>query len=161
MSGAGDTVVAHALSLAAGADNALVAGMANAAAGVVVSKVGTVQASPAQVLDFLTASRSGGKVNGPLLDRKGVARLFSIWKAEGLQIGFANGRSDILNIGHLSQLVEAREHCARLVVGVNSEASVRRLTTRAGPSMARTRGLRCSLRSRWLMPWSSSMKIRH
>lgn len=128
VSGAGDTVVAaYALSLAAGAENVLAAEIANAAAGVVVGKVGTAQASPAEVLEILEASKPATGAGDTVLDREGISRISAIWKAEGLNVGFTNGCFDILHVGHLHQLKEARARCDRLIVGVNSDASVRRL----------------------------------
>ena len=49
------------------------------------------------------------------------------WRAEGRSIGFTNGCFDILHPGHVSLMRQARAACDRLVVGLNSDASVRRL----------------------------------
>ncbi|TIU85051.1 MAG: D-glycero-beta-D-manno-heptose 1-phosphate adenylyltransferase, partial [Mesorhizobium sp.] len=49
------------------------------------------------------------------------------WKEEGLSVGFTNGCFDILHAGHVSLLHAARSRCDRLVLGLNSDASVRRL----------------------------------
>lgn len=49
------------------------------------------------------------------------------WRAEGKSIGFTNGCFDILHPGHVSLMRQARAACDRLVVGLNSDASVRRL----------------------------------
>lgn len=49
------------------------------------------------------------------------------WRAEGHGIGFTNGCFDILHPGHVSLMRQARAACDRLVVGLNSDASVRRL----------------------------------
>jgi D-beta-D-heptose 7-phosphate kinase/D-beta-D-heptose 1-phosphate adenosyltransferase len=49
------------------------------------------------------------------------------WRAAGLSVGFTNGCFDILHAGHISLLEQARACCDRLVVAVNSDASVRRL----------------------------------
>jgi D-beta-D-heptose 7-phosphate kinase/D-beta-D-heptose 1-phosphate adenosyltransferase len=49
------------------------------------------------------------------------------WRADGLTIGFTNGCFDILHPGHISLMRQARSACDRLVVGLNSDASVRRL----------------------------------
>jgi D-beta-D-heptose 7-phosphate kinase/D-beta-D-heptose 1-phosphate adenosyltransferase len=49
------------------------------------------------------------------------------WREEGLAIGFTNGCFDILHAGHVSYLAQARENCDRLIVGLNTDASVRRL----------------------------------
>ncbi len=126
VSGAGDTVIAtFALALAAGCATDVAAGIANAAAGIVVGKQGTAQTDPGELLASLSEGRSS-TVGGPL-DRAGVARLAAAWKAEGLKVGFTNGCFDILHVGHLTQLEDARSRCDRLIIGVNTDASVKRL----------------------------------
>lgn len=49
------------------------------------------------------------------------------WRRQGLQIGFTNGCFDLLHPGHIKILEEARQACDRLIVGLNSDASVSRL----------------------------------
>ena len=49
------------------------------------------------------------------------------WRRQGLRIGFTNGCFDLLHPGHVKVLTEARAACDRLIVGLNSDASVRRL----------------------------------
>lgn len=49
------------------------------------------------------------------------------WQARGLRVGFTNGCFDIIHPGHISLLAEARSACDRLVVALNTDASVRRL----------------------------------
>jgi len=56
-----------------------------------------------------------------------LAEQVEIWKAEGLSIGFTNGVFDIVHIGHVNYLEEAASHVDRLIIGLNSDASVRRL----------------------------------
>ena len=130
VSGAGDTVIAAlALGLAAGrgatgaADAVLEDAMrlANAAAGIVVAKLGTATASAAE----LTAAMAGN--GSALLDRAAVGTLVAQWKAAGLRVGFANGCFDILHAGHVGMLTQAAAACDRLVVALNDDASVTRL----------------------------------
>jgi D-beta-D-heptose 7-phosphate kinase/D-beta-D-heptose 1-phosphate adenosyltransferase len=126
VSGAGDTVVAVlGAALAAGASLADAAELANEAAGLVVGKVGTAivsQTELAQVLiDRDTLEHS--KVLPLSLAQDHVAR----WRRNGLKIGFTNGVFDLLHPGHVGLLREARANCDRLVVGLNSDASVKRL----------------------------------
>ena len=47
------------------------------------------------------------------------------WRRHDLRIGFTNGCFDLLHPGHVSVLARARAACDRLVVGLNSDASVR------------------------------------
>jgi len=49
------------------------------------------------------------------------------WREEGLTIGFTNGCFDIIHAGHVSYLAQAKENCDRLIVGLNTDESVRRL----------------------------------
>jgi D-beta-D-heptose 7-phosphate kinase/D-beta-D-heptose 1-phosphate adenosyltransferase len=65
------------------------------------------------------------------LDPKLLDERLNEWRRAGLRIGFTNGCFDLLHPGHLKVLAEARAACDRLVVGLNSDASTRRLK---GPS---------------------------
>lgn len=127
VSGAGDTVIASfTLALAAGADRAAAAAIANAAGGVVVGKRGTARVTADEVTGALF--RSHGAVHkDAILDADAAQRLVRTWKDEGLTVGFTNGCFDILHAGHVSLLNAARSQCDRLVLGLNSDASVRRL----------------------------------
>ncbi len=127
VSGAGDTVVATvAAALGAGASLAEAAALANLAAGIVVGKVGTAVAYAAEVVaaihhhDIATAE---GKIATLEEARDQVER----WRRRGLRIGFTNGCFDLLHPGHVSLFRQARDACDRLVVGLNSDASVTRL----------------------------------
>ncbi|TPL18129.1 MULTISPECIES: D-glycero-beta-D-manno-heptose-7-phosphate kinase [unclassified Mesorhizobium] len=128
VSGAGDTVIAtFALALAAGADPAAAASIANAAGGVVVGKRGTARLTVEELNGALFRSHGLSVPRDAILDAKSAARLVSAWKEEGLSVGFTNGCFDILHAGHVSLLHAARSQCDRLVLGLNSDASVRRL----------------------------------
>ena len=121
VSGAGDTTIAAlAAALAAGAAMDEAMALANAAAGIVVGKVGTSTVSPQELL-----SRSSGA--GKIMPLGELAAHVRRWQAEGLAVGFTNGCFDCLHSGHLFSLARAKEHCDRLVVAVNSDSSVRRL----------------------------------
>ena len=56
-----------------------------------------------------------------------VVQQVESWKAQGLKVVFTNGVFDVLHVGHVEVLEVAAAHCQKLVVGVNSDASVRRL----------------------------------
>ena len=124
VSGAGDTVIASfALALAAGMDLQQAGSLANAAAGVVVAKLGTAQVSREELLVALNgAAEKHGHV---AFDH--AMHLVKSWKNRGLSVGFTNGCFDILHAGHISLLRQARAECDRLIVGLNSNSSVRRL----------------------------------
>jgi D-beta-D-heptose 7-phosphate kinase/D-beta-D-heptose 1-phosphate adenosyltransferase len=55
------------------------------------------------------------------------------WRKQGLRIGFTNGCFDILHPGHVKVLTAARGACDRLIVGLNSDASVKRLKGEGRP----------------------------
>jgi D-beta-D-heptose 7-phosphate kinase/D-beta-D-heptose 1-phosphate adenosyltransferase len=134
VSGAGDTVAAVlAVMLAAGADWDIALRAANAGAAVAVSKKGTASVTLAELRRkilphaFLAAEEkivaAGGDLTPHLAD----------WRAEGFRIGFTNGCFDILHPGHVKVLTAARGACDRLIVGLNSDASVRRLKGETRP----------------------------
>ena len=135
VSGAGDTVIATlALAHAAGRPLEEAMRIANAAAGVVVGKLGTATLG-AEELDH--ALRAGG---GPdeagdaaALDLGAALRRVAEWRAQGLRVGLANGCFDILHAGHVSLLRAARRRCDRLVVALNADASAARLKGASRP----------------------------
>ena len=130
VSGAGDTVIATmALCHAAGRPLSQAMYVANAAASIVVSKLGTATATVAEVMRELDAQEyeSGtAPVSGvQILDR--VQGLVRHWKQQGLVVGLTNGCFDVLHPGHVALLAQARGECDRLIVALNTDASVRRL----------------------------------
>ncbi|MDN2565457.1 D-glycero-beta-D-manno-heptose-7-phosphate kinase [Aquibium sp. A9E412] len=128
VSGAGDTVVASfALALAAGYERGAAAALANAAAGVVVGKRGTAQLTVDELTAALSRTHDPAGAAEQVVNADAAARLVAAWRREGLTVGFTNGCFDILHAGHVSLLQSARRACDRLVVGLNSDASVRRL----------------------------------
>jgi len=62
-----------------------------------------------------------------------VVHLTQTWRKNGFKVGFTNGCFDILHIGHLSILSFARQNSGKLIVAVNSDASVRRLKEAGRP----------------------------
>ena len=128
VSGAGDTVIAT-LALAAGAGMSLeeAVPIANAAAGVVVGKLGTATVSLQEVMNELDQERGGGVTAARVLSLTAAQTQVAHWQACGLKVGFTNGCFDILHAGHVSLLAQARAVCDRLVVALNTDASIRRL----------------------------------
>jgi D-beta-D-heptose 7-phosphate kinase/D-beta-D-heptose 1-phosphate adenosyltransferase len=134
VSGAGDTVVAAlAVTLAAGADWEAALRVANAAAAVAVSKKGTAIVTSVELRRrilphaFLAAEEKIVAAGGDLGEALGD------WRKQGLRVGFTNGCFDILHPGHVKVLTAARAACDRLVVGLNSDASVKRLKGEGRP----------------------------
>jgi D-beta-D-heptose 7-phosphate kinase/D-beta-D-heptose 1-phosphate adenosyltransferase len=126
VTGAGDTAVAMlAVSLAEGTPLEEACFLANAAAGLQVGRVGTSRISRSEVEDAIASQSAAAR--GKVLDIAGLRRAVRQARAEGKRIGFTNGCFDILHHGHVALLEAAAKECDLLVVGVNSDASVRRL----------------------------------
>jgi len=133
VSGAGDTVVATlALGLGAGAALADAAELANVAAGVAVAKAGTAAVSAEEVAGALQ-SREIHSVEAKILSPQTALERIRKWRARGERIGFTNGCFDLIHPGHVSLLAKARAHCDRLIVGLNTDSSVRRLKGESRP----------------------------
>jgi len=133
VSGAGDTVLAlAALGIAAKLPVGELMRLANAAAGIVVSKIGTAVVSAKELDEALEADAHGSDPNkGASLSLDEAVRRREEWRKRGLRVGFTNGCYDLLHPGHVSLLKSAAAECDRLIVAINSDASVRRLK---GPS---------------------------
>jgi len=126
VTGAGDVVAATvALALAAGAEIGEAAWLANLAAGVKVGKFGAATVSGQEILAELGAksARSHEKV----ATRAQAAELAARLRAQGRRVVFTNGCFDILHLGHVRYLERSRALGEALIVGVNTDASVRRL----------------------------------
>ena len=126
VSGAGDTVLATlAAAFAAGATPLAAAHLANLGAGIVVGKTGT---APIRLAELAAALAGGPAGSGQkVLSAADAACAVETWRSLGLRVGFTNGCFDLIHPGHVSLLTQARAACDRLIVGVNSDASVRRL----------------------------------
>jgi D-beta-D-heptose 7-phosphate kinase/D-beta-D-heptose 1-phosphate adenosyltransferase len=129
VSGAGDTIVAVlAAGLAAGLPVADAMRVANHAAGIVVSKVGTACVTREELAASLGAGRAFSDIeDGRILGFDEAVALRWRWAEENLTVGVANGCFDLLHPGHIALIRRAAEHCDRLIVALNSDASVVRL----------------------------------
>lgn len=127
VSGAGDTVAGMlAVALAAGADWEAVLRLASAAASVAVGKKGTAVVLPQELRRKMLPDATLAAEDKIVATSDLTARL-DAWRHEQLRIGFTNGCFDILHPGHVKVLTAARATCDRLIVGLNSDASVKRL----------------------------------
>ena len=125
VTGAGDTVIAHlALALAGGLDLETAVHLANHAASLVVARRGAASVTREEVLGVLG---TGGLATGKILRREDLPRVIADWRARGKRVVFTNGCFDILHAGHVDYLRFARSRGDVLLVGVNDDASVRRL----------------------------------
>ena len=136
VSGAGDTVIATlAAGLGAGMPVAEAARLANLAAGIVVGKLGT---QPILASELENALRFADQQAFPYLAAKmssldaAMARITE-WKTLDQRIVFTNGCFDLLHPGHISLLHQAKALGDRLVVGLNTDASIQRLKGRHRP----------------------------
>jgi D-beta-D-heptose 7-phosphate kinase/D-beta-D-heptose 1-phosphate adenosyltransferase len=144
VSGAGDTVIATiAASLAAGADLAQAAALANVAGSVVVTKVGTAPIRAEELASALVSDQGDLMIRQDIAAKRQdrarncdvlphtqpgwdeAAEKIRRWKARGLKVGFTNGCFDILHYGHVTYLNDARDHCDRLIIGLNVDSSIR------------------------------------
>jgi len=125
VTGAGDTVISVlGAALAAGLSLPQSTTLANLAAGIVVSKLGTATVSPQELEGALHAEQvlEGGIVDEDIL----IAQVASA-KRRGEKVIMTNGCFDILHSGHVAYLQQARKLGDRLVIAVNGDASVKRL----------------------------------
>ncbi|HXP89788.1 MAG TPA: D-glycero-beta-D-manno-heptose 1-phosphate adenylyltransferase [Fibrobacteria bacterium] len=131
VTGAGDTVIAVlAAGLCGGMDLAEAARLSNLAGGLVVGRLGT---APVEVSDLEKAlSGERPSFRDKICPSWAAAReLVESWKAGGETVVFTNGCFDILHAGHATYLERARSEGTRLLLGLNTDESTRRLK---GPS---------------------------
>lgn len=134
VSGAGDTVAATLLAGVAGGlalNSALT--LANRAAGIVVSKVGTYPIRRQELLAGIMKEERRQGLSHRLLERAEAESLVRAWRLNGDKIVFTNGCFDLLHVGHVTYLEKASRLGDRLLLGLNSDASVRRLKGRTRP----------------------------
>ncbi len=126
VSGAGDTsLAALATAVVAGASLDEAVELAILASGIAVGKSGTATVSAAELLDTAALEQWSRKAGTLSVDA--MVGQIERWREGGLRIGFTNGVFDILHPGHIRVLEDSRSRCDRLVVGLNSDASVKRL----------------------------------
>jgi len=135
VSGAGDAVLAMlAVAVAGGADLADAAALANVAGGVSVGRFGVVPVTRAEVLGELLDARRAAR--GKVLPRADMAAEAKRLIAAGKRLVFTNGCFDILHAGHVQYLSFARDQGDVLIVGLNSDDSVRRMKGPSRPVVA-------------------------
>lgn len=133
VSGAGDTVLASlGLALGAGVSLETAVQFAILASGVVVGKSGTAVVTPTELIDAeLSQHAVAAQAKVTPLDE--LAAEVEAWHRQGLKVGFTNGCFDILHRGHVAYLAQARSWCDRLVVALNTDASVKALKGEGRP----------------------------
>jgi rfaE bifunctional protein nucleotidyltransferase chain/domain len=119
-----------ALCLACGMDPEIGIQLANVAAGIVVGKVGTVPVEKHQLVAALSADLNLSAVE-KIMTQEHLQARSSLWRENGERLVFTNGCFDLLHVGHVTLLEQARRLGDRLIVGINSDRSVSELK---GPS---------------------------
>lgn len=131
VTGAGDTVISVlASALAAGSPLPEAVALANIAAGLAVTRVGTVAVSGPELRREV--QRDGGSDRG-VMTRDQLALAVADARAHGEKVVFTNGCFDIIHAGHVGYLAEARKLGDRLVVAINDDDSVKRLKGEGRP----------------------------
>ncbi len=133
VTGAGDTVLsALGIALALGTDIVEAAKFANKAAAVVVAKVGSATVTVQEIISFENKDGSEEYAD-KVVSREYLAKLVKELKQNGKKVVFTNGCFDILHSGHVKYLSEARKLGDALVLGLNTDASVKALKGEGRP----------------------------
>lgn len=127
VTGAGDTVIASiAFALACGYDIDKAVEFSNLSAGVVVGKIGSATATLNEIIAY-ESSINKSNSHSHIKTIEEIKKLSIELKNVGKKIVFTNGCFDILHIGHVKYLEEAKGYGDVLILGLNSDNSVRRL----------------------------------
>ena len=128
VSGAGDTVAAIlTLGLGSGAVPENVIGVANTAAAIVVGKWGTQPVTEKELLVALNEDKLQKAESSKILNEKQLKNFKTTFSKKGSKVVFTNGCFDILHAGHVDYLEKAKALGNLLVVGVNTDESIRNL----------------------------------
>ena len=131
VTGAGDTVIASiAYALSAGKSIDDTAHFANLAAGVVVAKIGSATVTLQEIEEY-EATLHQSSSDAHIKTFAEIDKIVNRCRGNGKRVVFTNGCFDILHVGHVKYLQEAKSFGDILIVGLNSDASVRELK---GPS---------------------------
>jgi D-beta-D-heptose 7-phosphate kinase/D-beta-D-heptose 1-phosphate adenosyltransferase len=101
--------------------------LANVAAGIVVGKVGTAPVHARELIREIEAMSGCRTVDDHVYSRASLVGIVLQWKQRGERVIFTNGCFDLIHVGHVRLLQEAKKLGTRLVVAINSDASVKRL----------------------------------
>ena len=123
VSGAGDTVISTlAAILACGHSIETAAELANIAGGIVVTKQNTATVSVNEIIHELKDVE-----HSKIINKNDIEMFVKSLKEKSIKIGFSNGVFDIIHEGHIESLKQAKSFCDFLIIGVNNDASVKRL----------------------------------
>ena len=129
VTGAGDTVISlFSVAIAAGSNYVEAAHFANIGASLVVKKLGTVSLTRDELIKS-TASEKQYKI----LNKSNIKKIVNDWKKNKLKVGFTNGCFDLIHSGHIDMFIKAAEFCDRLIIGINSDKSIKKLKGKQRP----------------------------
>lgn len=134
VSGAGDTALAvlgAAFAAEVPAKAALM--LANIGSGIAVGKLGTATVTPEEILSEISAAESSPIARHKVISLSEAVALRKELRQKGKTVGFTNGCFDCLHLGHLNSFKLAKKECDVLFVGINSDASVKRLKGSSRP----------------------------
>ena len=132
VSGAGDTVIATlTAAFCSGMEMQGAASLANTAAGIVVGKIGTKPVMNTELKQALSNRTLIGSTKCVDLDQ--AVAMVKDWRRDGQRMVFTNGCFDILHVGHIQLLHAAAAQGDRLIVGLNSDSSVKNLKGQSRP----------------------------
>jgi D-beta-D-heptose 7-phosphate kinase/D-beta-D-heptose 1-phosphate adenosyltransferase len=135
--GAGDMVLAMlATARAGGASWVEAVALGNVAAGLEVERFGTVPITPGEIIQELFAESHASLGKERSLDQ--LCEELKRHRAAGKRIVFTNGCFDLIHLGHVKYFQFARKQGDILVVGVNTDSSIRRLKGPKRPIMPET-----------------------
>ncbi|MFA5721028.1 MAG: D-glycero-beta-D-manno-heptose-7-phosphate kinase [Aliarcobacter sp.] len=133
VTGAGDTVIASiTFALSCGVDIKKALYFANLAAGVVVGKIGSATATLDEIYEYESQlNKSSSSSHIKTFDE--IEKLAKKLHSQGKKIVFTNGCFDILHVGHVKYLEEAKSYGDVLILGLNADSSVRKLKGSSRP----------------------------
>lgn len=134
VSGAGDTVAATLLAgVLSDMDFETATYFSNVAAGIVVGKVGTIAIDANRLIKEFIVNKDNLIEDNKVVSREEISALVERWKINNEKIVFTNGCFDILHSGHVTYLRKAAQLGSHLIVGLNSDSSVKRLKGETRP----------------------------
>jgi len=148
VSGAGDTVISTlAYCIIAKLNLSDSFKLANLAAGIVISKLGTVPIKSEELLDEIERNFNGQK-NKIFSSKELISKIISL-RSQGQTIGFTNGCFDILHSGHVTYLEKAKSQVDYLILGLNSDSSIKTIKGKNRPIVSEADRARvlCALES--------------
>ena len=123
VTGAGDTVISlFSVAIATGNNYTDSAHFANIGASIVVKKLGTASLTDKELFKSIESKKLY-----KILNKDNIKNTVKNWKDNKIKVGFTNGCFDLIHSGHIDMFLKAAEACDRLIIGINSDKSIKRL----------------------------------